>query len=100
MNERSFAVVERALIDLLKKTKRESDYFRGRLIKAEALPLPNQHMIEAAIEKVNRYAVEISELEGELEMIREELGMEEDATQEEESVGEEEKNKEYDASRA
>ena len=88
MNEKSFAVVERALTDLLKKTQRERDYFRGRLIKAESLVLPKQHMIEAAMEKVTRYAVEISEIEGELEMLREEFGMAEDTTQEEEPGGE------------
>ena len=88
MNEKSFAVVERALTDLLKKTQRERDYFRGRLIKAESLVLPKQHMIEAAMEKVTRYAVEISEIEGELEMLREEFGMAEDTAQEEEPGGE------------
>ena len=88
MNRKSYAVVERALTDLLKKTQRERDYFRGRLIKAESLVLPKQHMIEAAMEKVTRYAVEISEIEGELEMLREEFGMAEDTTQEEEPGGE------------
>ncbi len=88
MNEKSFAVVERVLTDLLKKTQRESDYFRGRLIQAESLILPKQHMIDAAIDKVNRYEVEISEIEGELEMLREEFGMVEDPIQEEELGGE------------
>ncbi len=88
MNEKSFAVVERALTDLLKKTQRESDYFRGRLIQAESLILPKQHMIDAAIDKVNWYVVEISEIEGELEMLREEFGMVEDSIQEEGLRGE------------
>jgi hypothetical protein len=78
MNERSFAVAERALIDFLKRSRRERDYFRGRLIRAADLPSPDQQMISAAISKVNWYVVEISELEGELEMLREELGTEED----------------------
>ncbi len=82
MNQRSYEVVERALTDLLKKTQREQDFFRGRLIQAESLVLPKQHMIEAAMEKVTRYEVEISEIEGELEMLRDEFGMEEDVDQE------------------
>ena len=73
---------------LLRKTQREQDYFRGRLIKAESLILPKQHMISAAMDKVTRYTVEINEIEGELEMIREEMGMEDDSVQEEELGGE------------
>ena len=75
MNEKSFEVVERALVDLLKKTQNQRDYFRGRLIKAEQLHAPKQHMVSAAVDKVNRYEIEITELEGELEMLREEFGM-------------------------
>jgi hypothetical protein len=78
MNERTIAAAERALIDFLKKTRRERDYFRGRLIKADNLPAPDQHMISAAMSKVDWYAVQIHELEGELEMLREELGLTED----------------------
>ena len=86
MNERTIAMAERALIDFLSKSRREHDYFRGRLIKAEDLPAPNQHMVSAAIGKINWYVVEIDELEGELEMLREELeqfGIEEDIDQRE-----------------
>ena len=83
MNEKSYEAIEKALMDLLKKTQREQDYFRGRLIKAESLILPKQHMVSAAIDKVNRYTVEINEIEGELEMLREEMGIEEDSVQEE-----------------
>jgi|GEM_PF-1857018 len=78
MNERTIAAAERVLIDFLKKTRRERDYFRGRLIKADNLPAPDQHMISAAMSKVDWYAVQIHELEGELEMLREELGLRED----------------------
>jgi hypothetical protein len=78
LSERTIATAERALADFLKKSRGERDYFRGRLIKADNLPAPNQHMISAAIAKLNWYAVEISELEGELEMIREELESKED----------------------
>ncbi len=82
MNEKSFEVVERALIDLLKKTQNQRDYFRGRLIKAEQLHAPKQHMVSAAVDKVNRYDIEITEIEGELEMLREEFGMGENTDQE------------------
>ena len=104
MNQKSYEVVERALTDLLKKTRREQDYFRGRLIKAESLVLPKQHMIDAAIDKVNRYDVEISEIEGELEMLREEFGTEKDEDKkdvdqnpEDDTGGEQEENKEQNA---
>ena len=86
MNERTIAMAERALIDFLNRSRREHDYFRGRLIQADNLPAPNQHMVSAAIGKVNWYVVKIDELEGELEMLREELeqfGMEEDIDQRE-----------------
>lgn len=97
MNEKSYYVVERALYDLLKKTKRKRDYFRGRLIKAEDLPLPKQHMVMAAYNNVDRLNIDIYEIEGELEMLREEF--ESDSTEENEEgepVGEE-KNQEYDS---
>jgi len=87
MNERTIAAAEAALINFLKKTRRERDYFKGRLIRADNLPAPDQQMVSAAIGKVNWYAVEISELEGELEILREELGLkkDEDSDQWEES---------------
>ena len=83
MNEKSFAMVERALVDLLKKTQNQRDYFRGRLIRAEQLHAPKQHMVSAAVDKINRYDIEITEIEGELEMLREEFEMGEDVDQEE-----------------
>lgn len=86
MNERTIAMAERALIDFLKKSRRERDYFRGRLIQAENLPAPDQHMVSAAASKLDWYKVVISDLEGELEMLREELGIEEDTDQQEESI--------------
>ena len=96
MNERTIAIAERALIDFIRKSQRERDYFRGRLIKADDLPAPNQHMVSAAMRKLEWYKVELMELEGELEILREELGIT-DTDQEEEQVGEEEKDTEYDA---
>ncbi len=96
MNERTIAIAERALVDFIKRSRRERDYFRGRLIKADNLPAPNQHMISAAMRKLEWYKVELMELEGELEMLREELGIT-DTDQEEESGGEEEENTEHDA---
>ena len=74
MNERTIAIAERALIDFIRKSQRERDYFKGRLIKADDLPAPNQHMVSAAMRKLEWYKVELMELEGELEMLREELG--------------------------
>ncbi len=100
MNERTIAIAERALVDFIKKSRRERDYFRGRLIKADNLPAPNQHMISAAMSKLEWYKVELMELEGELEMLREELGItdtDQNTDQEEEPGGEEEKNTEHDA---
>jgi len=96
MNERTIAIAERALVDFIRKSQRESDYFKGRLVKADDLPAPNQHMVSAAMRKLEWYKVELMELEGELEMLREELGLT-DADQEEESGDEEEKNTEHDA---
>jgi hypothetical protein len=96
MNERSIAVAERVLIDFLNKTRRERDYFRGRLIRADNIPAPDQHMISAAISKLNWYAVQLNELEGELEMLREELGIE-NTDEREEWGGEGEEDKEHDA---
>jgi len=92
MNERTIAAAERALIDFLNKARRERDYFRGRLIKAEDLLAPKQQMISAAVDKLNWYAVEINDLEGELEMLREELeqiGAQENTEEEEEPGGQE-----------
>jgi hypothetical protein len=96
MNQRTIAMAERALMDFIKKSRRERDYFRGRLIKADNLAAPNQHMISAAVSKLEWYKVELMELEGELEMLREELGIT-NTDQEEESGGEEEENTEHDA---
>ena len=73
MNERTIAAAERALVDFLNKTQRERDYFRGRLIQAENIPVPDQHMVTAAVNKLNWYLVEVNEIEGELEILREEL---------------------------
>lgn len=95
MNERTIEAAERALSDFLKKTRRERDYFRGRLIQAENIPAPDQHMVTAAINKLNWYLVEVNEIEGELEMLREELEAlkaEQDTDQRENSGGKKTKN--------
>jgi hypothetical protein len=86
MNERTIEAAEKALADFLNRTRRKRDYFRGRLIQAENLPAPDQHIVSAAINKLNWYVVEIDNLKGELEMIREEmeaLGTEQNTDQEE-----------------
>ena len=78
MNQRTIAMAERAIVDFIKRNRQEHDYFRGRLIKAEDLPAPKQHMVSAAMRKLDWYKVELMELEGELDMLREELGLEQD----------------------
>ena len=86
MNERTIEAAEKALADFLNRSRRKRDYFRGILIQADNLPAPDQHMVSAAINKLNWYVVEIDNLKGELEMIREEmesLGTEQDTDQEE-----------------
>ena len=83
MNERTIAMAEKALMDFIKKNQRDYDYFRGRLIQADNLPAPDQHMVSAAANKIDWYKVELMELEGELEMLREELGITEENTDQE-----------------
>ena len=75
MNQRTIEIAERALMDFLKRNRRERDYYRGRLIKADNLPAPKQHMISAAASKMDWYKIQINEIEGELEMLREEFGI-------------------------
>lgn len=99
MHERTIAAAERALEDFIKKKRKERDYFQGRLIRAANLPKPDQQMVSAALNKVNWYTVELHELEGELELLREELGIIKDNDQKEVPNGEEE-DTEYDQSRA
>ncbi|MBD3182159.1 hypothetical protein GF312_07700 [Candidatus Poribacteria bacterium] len=73
MNQRTKAAAEQALIDLIRKSKKERDYYKGRLIKAEGLPAPKQHMVSAAMKKLDWYKIQLIDLEGELEILREEL---------------------------
>jgi hypothetical protein len=88
MNEKTIASAEKALMDFIKKTKKERDYYKGRLARAERLLRPDQQMVSAAAAKVNWYKAQIEGLEGELEMLREELGITE-KTQDEEPASEE-----------
>lgn len=85
MNERTIAIAERALMDFIKKSQKEHDYFRGRLIQADNLPAPDQHMVSAAARKIDWYKIELMELEGQLEMLREELGIVEADTDQEDA---------------
>jgi hypothetical protein len=101
MNQKTIEAAEKALMDFIRKNQRDYKYFKGRLSQADNLPAPNQHMVSAAVRKVDWYKVQLSELEGELEMLREELGLAEntpqaDTDQKEEQGGEEEKNTEHD----
>ncbi len=83
MNQKTIASAERALMDFIKRSKREQDYYRGRLIKADMLPAPDQHLVSAAVNKLNWYKAQIDELEGELDLLREELGITKETTEEE-----------------
>ena len=96
MNQRTIEMAEEALMDFIRKSSRERDYFKGRLIQADNLPAPKQHMVSAAARKLNWYKIELSYLEGDLEILREELGLQETADQEEMQFGEEEEDTKYD----
>ena len=78
MNEKSFAVAENALIELLKRNFKGLDYHRGRLTKAKTLPKAKQQIVSASIKKVNWHKVQIYELDGELEILRDQLAKETD----------------------
>ncbi|MBM3211724.1 hypothetical protein FJZ33_05875 [Candidatus Poribacteria bacterium] len=88
MNEKTIASAEKALKDFIKKNKKEHDYYKGRLIRADKLAHPDQHMVSAAIAKVNWYKTQVNELEGQLDLLREELGIIKEIS-DEESTGEE-----------
>ena len=88
MNKKTIDSAERALMDFIKKNKREQDYYRGRLIKADILPAPDQHMVSAAVNKLNWYKAQVDGLEGELELLREELGIIQEAKEEKSDIEE------------
>jgi len=72
MNEKSIEAAEKALMDLIKRNQSEFSHFRGRIIRANSLLRPDQQMVSSAIRKVNWYKAEISDLEGELDILRDE----------------------------
>jgi hypothetical protein len=78
MNEKSFAAAENALIGLLKRNLKELDYHRGRLVKAKTLPKAKQQIVSASIKKVNWHKVQIHDINGELEILREQYMKETD----------------------
>jgi len=79
MNKKTLAVAEEALLDFMKKNFQEFNIYRGRIIKSKTIRKPNQQMLSAAVQKVNWYKVELHELEGELEILREELDQAEES---------------------
>ena len=87
MNKKTLAIAEEALLDFMKKNIQEFRYYRGRIIKSETMSKPNQQMVSAAEKKVNWYKVELYDLEGELEMLREELDQAEESDNSEEQDG-------------
>lgn len=87
MNKKTLAIAEEALLDFMKKNIQEFKYYRGRIIKSETIAKPNQHMLSAAEKKVNWYKVELYDLEGELEILRDELDQVEESDSLEEQDG-------------
>ncbi len=76
MNEKTFAVAENALNEFLRKNLQELSYYRGRIIKSKTVKKVNQQMVSAAMRKINWHKVQIHELEGELDLLRDEFATE------------------------
>lgn len=87
MNKKTLAIAEDALVDFMKKNVHEYKIYKGRLIKSKNIPKPDQHMVTAALKKVNWYKVELYELEGELDILRDELHKVEDSDNTEDQNG-------------
>jgi len=87
MNKKTLAIAEEALLDFMKKNIQEFKYYRGRIIKSETIAKPDQRMLSAAEKKVSWYKVELYDLEGELEMLREKLDQVEESDNLEEQDG-------------
>ena len=79
MYKKTLMVAEEALIEFMKKNFQEFNAYRGRIIKSTNITKPDQQMVSAAVKKINWYKVELHELEGELDMLREELAKTEDS---------------------
>ena len=95
MNEKTFAAAENALNEFLRKNLQELNYYNGRMIKSKIVKKVDQQMVSAAVGKINWHKIQIHELEGEIEMLREQLSTEDNTDNLEDQNGKKE-NTEYD----
>ena len=79
MNEKTFAAAENALTEFLRKNLQELNYYRGRMIKSKTIKKADPQMVSAAIRKINWHKVQIHDLEGELDILREKINPEDKA---------------------
>jgi len=94
MNEKTFAAAENALNEFLRKNLQELNYYNGRMIKSKTVKKVDQRMVSAAVGKINWHKIQIHELEGEIEMLREQLSTEDNTDNLEDQNGKKE-NTEY-----
>jgi hypothetical protein len=90
MNEKTFAAAENALADFLRKNLQELNYYRGRIIKSKVVKRADPQMVSAAVKKINWHKIQIHELEGELDLLKEEISQEDSTNEQEGQNGEEE----------
>ena len=95
MNEKTFAAAENALSEFLRKNLQELNYYNGRMIKSKTVKKVDQQMVSAAVRKINWHKIQIHELEGEMEMLKEQLSTEDNSDNLEDQNGKKE-NTEYD----
>ena len=95
MNEKTLAAAENALNEFLRKNLQELSYYNGRMIKSKTVKKVDQQMVSAAVRKINWHKIQIHELEGEIEMLREQLSTEDNTDNLEDQNGKKE-NTEYD----
>ena len=93
MNEKTFAAAENALNEFLRKNLQELNYYNGRMIKSKIVKKVDQQMVSAAVGKINWHKIQIYELEGEMEMLREQLSIEDNTDNLEDQNGKKENTK-------
>lgn len=93
MNEKTFAAAENALNEFLRKNLQELNYYNGRMIKSKTVKKVDQQMVSAAVRKINWHKIQIHELEGEMEMLREQLSIEDNTDNLEDQDGKKENTK-------
>jgi len=93
MNEKTFAAAENALNEFLRKNLQELNYYNGRMIKSKTVKKVDQQMVSAAVGKINWHKIQIYELEGEMEMLREQLSIEDNTDNLEDQNGKKENTK-------